>query len=260
THAGEPLHASVPFRFVPDKPKVESRLLASYWLYAKISLWQPPAYDQFKKTLEHHLSARGVIIDLRNNPGGDAAEVLKIAALFFQTKQPFGSFVNRSGKTSALVAEPHQKTPYSGPIAILIDVSSGSGSELFASVMQETHRASIVGRTSCGCLLGIQHFKKLKGGGSLAISELDYVSPGGQKIEGRGVVPDITVPLTIADLSSGRDAMLTAAESRLAEVADNTRIVAHPTPAATPKPAHFRKSPQSNSAAPPVPPRPHKHR
>ncbi|HYL98128.1 MAG TPA: S41 family peptidase, partial [Blastocatellia bacterium] len=182
----------------------------------------------------------------------------KIAGLFFQNRQPFGSFISRTGKPSVLVADPQGKKAYAGPVAILVDVSSGSGSELFASVMQESHRASIIGRTSCGCLLGIEHFKKLKGGGDLAISELDYVSPNGQKIEGRGVVPDLPVPLTLADLASGRDSMLVVAENKLSETAGNTTTAVQPRTAVSARQTANRR-PQVTATPPVVPAHPHRH-
>ena len=98
---------------------------------------------------------------------------------------------------------------------ILVNEGSGSGSELFSAAMQENGRAAVVGRQSCGCVLGISHFKKLKGGSELAVSELKYVSPQGNKIEGAGVTPNRAVPLTLADLQRRRDAALEAAENAL---------------------------------------------
>jgi carboxyl-terminal processing protease len=104
---------------------------------------------------------------------------------------------------------------YGGRVAILINESSGSGSEMFAEVMQETSRAVVVGRQSCGCLLGISEFKKLKGGGELAVSELGYISPRGRRVEGTGVIPDEPVRITLSDLLSKRDSTLLEAETAL---------------------------------------------
>jgi carboxyl-terminal processing protease len=102
-------------------------------------------------------------------------------------------------------------------VTILVNEGSGSGSELFSAVMQESGRASVVGRQSCGCVLGISRFKKLKGGSELAVSELKYVSPQGRKIEGTGVTPNRVVALTLSDLQHHRDAALEAAEKALKE-------------------------------------------
>lgn len=212
---GRIFHASLMMRMIPDKASVTTKLLTSGELYLRISLWEPPAYDLFKRALDDNKSAPGLIIDLRGNPGGEAGEVLKVAGLLFDHKQSFGSFISRSGKASNLTADGRTGS-YIGPIAILVDESSGSGSELFSAVMQEARRATVIGRRSCGCLLGISRFKKLKGGGDLAISELGYLSPAGRKIEGHGVTPDVTVPLTIADLRDQRDRALLSAQRELA--------------------------------------------
>jgi len=83
--------------------------------------------------------------------------------------------------------------------------------------MQEAGRASVVGGQSAGSTLnlagGERHFK---GGGKLFFSTAAYISPAGRNPEGTGVIPDETVPLTIADLRRGHDAALAAAEKRLA--------------------------------------------
>jgi C-terminal processing protease CtpA/Prc len=78
--------------------------------------------------------------------------------------------------------------------------------------MQENGRAMVVGRRSCGCVLGISEFKKVKGGGELAVSEYGYLSPRENSFEGTGVVPDKTVELKISDLQARRDVVLEAAE------------------------------------------------
>jgi len=152
---------------------------------------------------------------LRDNPGGEVNEVLKIAGYFFAYHQPFGDFINRSGKHLELTTSNTRDPVYGGPVAILINESSGSGSEMFSAVLQETGRAVVVGRQSCGCLLGISEFKKVRGGGELAVSELGYMSPRGHRVEGVGVIPDDPVQVTMSDLLSKRDSTLLEAETAL---------------------------------------------
>jgi carboxyl-terminal processing protease len=111
--------------------------------------------------------------------------------------------------------EDNEDEVYRGMVAILVNESSGSGSEMFAGVLQENGRAVVVGRQSCGCLLGIAKFREVEGGGELAVSELAYLSPKGRRLEGKGVIPDELVGLTIADLQRHRDAALESAENAL---------------------------------------------
>jgi carboxyl-terminal processing protease len=104
---------------------------------------------------------------------------------------------------------------YTGPVAILVNAQSASGSELFAGAMQSTGRATIVGQTTCGCLLGFLGYARIPGGGELAYSEVGFVLGNGKRIEGEGVVPDLPVPVTLADLVVSRDRALEAAQELL---------------------------------------------
>jgi len=208
-------------RIVADTAVVTSRRLASGLGYIKLTLWKSPIRKQFKKALVQFKDAPGVVIDIRGNPGGEADEVVKIASYFFDSHVSFGKFSRRSGKAIYLRTDDDELV-YKGPLAILVNEGSGSGSELFAGVMQEIGRADIVGRQSCGCVLGISEFKKLKGGGELAVSEYGYLSPKENTFEGTGVIPDRAVELKIADLQRRRDAALDEAE-RLLKTKPETR-------------------------------------
>ena len=214
-YEGKPLMAAISLRSVSDAPEVSCKQLPSGYGYIKLTLWKSPIHDKFKAALDQLKTAPGVVIDLRDNPGGEVSEVLKIAGFFFSNHEPFGNFITRSGKHMELATSGAQNSAYAGRVAILINESSGSGSEMFAEVMQETGRAVVVGRQSCGCLLGISEFKKLKGGGELAVSELGYLSPHGRRVEGTGVIPDDAVRITLSDLQSKRDTTLLEAETAL---------------------------------------------
>ena len=221
---GSLLEVALSRRIVPDTAVVTSRRLASGSGYIRLTLWKSPIRKQFKKALEQLKDAPGVVIDIRGNPGGEADEVVKIASYFFNSHVPFGKFSKRSGKAIYLRTDDNDQI-YKGPVAILVNEGSGSGSELFAGVMQESGRAVIVGRRSCGCVLGISEFKKLKGGGELAVSEYGYLSPRENSFEGTGVTPDKPVELKISDLQGHRDAALEEAE-RLLKTKSETRTSA----------------------------------
>ena len=218
---GSPLDVTLIRRIVPDTAVVTSRRLASGYGYIRLTLWKSPIRKEFKNALENLRDVPGLVIDIRGNPGGEADEVVKIASFFFNAHVPFGRFSKRSGKAIYLRTDDDDRV-YKGPLAILVNEGSGSGSELFAGVMQETGRAIVVGRRTCGCVLGISEFKKVKGGGELAVSEYGYLSPRENSFEGTGVIPDKTVELTIGDLQARRDAVLEEAE-RLLKAKPETR-------------------------------------
>src|SRR6185369_563117 len=133
---GSPLDVSLTRRIVSDVAQVTSRRLPSGVGYIKLTLWKPPAHKEFKRALENLKNASGIIIDLRGNPGGEAQEVIKIASYFFNARVSFGQFVSRNGKALTLFTDRDDQI-YKGPVMILTNEGSGSGSELFSAAMQE---------------------------------------------------------------------------------------------------------------------------
>jgi carboxyl-terminal processing protease len=212
---GKQINIVLTRRIVSDAPRIIYRRLPSGYGYIKLNVWKSPIHEQFKRALQELKDAPGMIIDLRGNPGGEVNEILKIAGYFFSSKMPFGRFITRTGRPLELFSAHHSDMIYSGPVAILVNEGSGSGSEMFSGVLQESGRAIVIGRQSCGCLLGITEYRKVRGGGELAISELGYISPKGRRLEGVGVIPNELVELKLSDLQSRRDIALEEAEAAL---------------------------------------------
>jgi carboxyl-terminal processing protease len=167
-----------------------------------------------KEQLVAHRDAPGVIVDLRQNPGGLAVALRFAIGDFFPGRVDTGRAVRRSGRESGWRSLPFFSAKYGGPVAILLDRFSASSSEIFAHVLRHHHRATVVGRRSAGAVI-VARFYALPGGGRIEVPVEDYLGVDGQRLEGRGVDPDIPVELKLADLRAGRDPDVEAASKVL---------------------------------------------
>ena len=209
------------------QPAVIHRVLPSGFGYLRIGQWTLGATARALASLDELFRTPGVIIDLRGNPGGSVHAVNQMLERFFTKRTEIGRATTRTGKPVSLlfgaveIIRLHRvlsgdPDAYKGPVVILVDALSASGSELFAGTMQAAGRAKVVGQTSCGCLLGFLGYAHVPGGADLAYSEVGMVLSNGKHIEGEGVIPDVPVPLAIADLLVGRDRPLERAQELLA--------------------------------------------
>ena len=205
-----------------EPPNLASRRLDSGFGYIRFRSWTPPVQDEFGKALAALRDAPGLVIDLRGNGGGEARVVQEITGNFFARETYSGSILTRSRPPQKSYTRP-SPNPYRGPVVVIVDEESASASETFTAFMQESGRARVVGRQTAGSTLGRTGFREFKGGGRLHFSTRSYVTPSGRELEGVGVSPDVTVALTLADLRTGRDAALEAAEALLREAAGARR-------------------------------------
>ncbi len=228
---GEALEATLARTEVPARPAVTHRVLPSGHGYLRLTAWSQPLEGATIAAIEALAGTPGLVIDLRGNPGGSALMVRHVAARFFPKGETvkLGRAITRTGRPITLafglfeVLKVEQSLEgtgtYAGPVAVLVNESSASASELFAAILQSQGRARVVGRTSCGCLLAFMGYAAVPGGGKLAYSEVGFALPDGRRIEHEGVVPDEPVPLTLADLRADRDRALEAAQAWLASQA-----------------------------------------
>ena len=101
-------------------------------------------------------------------------------------------------------------TPFSGPVAVLVDALTASASECFAGGLQSIGRVKVFGEPSLGQALPAST-RTLPNGDVLMHVVGDFVTATGQRLEGDGVIPDVRVPLTREALRSGKDPVLQAA-------------------------------------------------
>jgi len=135
--------------------------------------------------------ARGVVLDLRNNPGG----LLHAAELVVSNFLPLGSKVATIASTGEKRDEITRDPPTIGEnvrMAILINKGSASASEIVAGALQDHKRATLVGEQTFGKGT-VQQLVDFTDGSSLKITIAEWTTPNGRKIEGTGITPDIVV-------------------------------------------------------------------
>jgi carboxyl-terminal processing protease len=182
----------------------------------RFNIWMVPIAPAFDRAVDEMRDCAGIVIDLRGNPGGVAGMVMGVAGHFMTERTPLGVLKTRTGELR-LVANPRRVNgqgesvePYADRVAVLIDPLSVSTSEIFAAGMQAAGRVRVFGQTSAGQALPANAVR-LPNDDVLMHVIADLTVPDGSRVEGRGVVPDVEVPLRQSDLLAGRDAALEAA-------------------------------------------------
>ena len=156
------------------------------------------AVDQL---LEANPDLRGLILDLRSNPGGLLVETAQTADLFLEGGIILVQ-VDRDGTEREFSAQSGTITDL--PIVILQDEFSASGSEVLAAALAENGRATIVGTKSFGKGT-VNHARELPNGGAVYVSIARWLTPQRNQIEGLGIRPDVEVNITLEDIEAGRD-------------------------------------------------------
>ena len=232
-----PAGSSVKVTWSSRNGKKKSAVLQRYWSQrllwfntqrkGNIAILRIDAFTQsvaleFAKSLPDVLDrAEGIVLDLRSNGGGDAEAMADIASLFLEDGINLGRFADRSGAAFELQTFSKRMwriprlTQIKLPLVVLTSESTSSAAEILVAALQAKRRARVIGTETCGCVLAIRSRHALPDGGILDVSEFDYRTAAGLRLEGAGVKPDKRAPLTRADIYSRRDASFELAKSVL---------------------------------------------
>lgn len=165
--------------------------------YIKIDTFSNTTYTQFKEALEalEKNNINGLVIDVRNNGGGYLNSAAEIAELFIEKGKNIYGLENKKGKT---FYEDNTKTQRNYKIAVLINSSSASASEILASALKESYGATIIGTTSYGKGT-VQETSKLSSGGMVKYTTAYWLTPNGNSVNNVGIKPDIEIILDKTD-------------------------------------------------------------
>lgn len=151
---------------------------------------------------------RGVVLDLRNNPGGYLEVAINLAGWFFDrgetvVVEKFGSGPDESQKLSAVGNGALKEVP----VVVLVNGGSASAAEILAGALRDNRGIKLVGEKTFG-KGSVQEIETLKDGSSVKISIAEWLTPKGASINKTGLAPDIEVMLTEEDAAAGRDPQL----------------------------------------------------
>jgi len=163
--------------------------------YLKITSFIENTTKDVKRELSQHVgknkSIKGLILDLRKNPGGLLDQAVQLSDLFLE-KGNIVRTVGRNPKDSEVLVAQSDGTLPKFPLIVLIDEFSASASEIVAGALQDNKRALVMGQRSFG-KGSVQSVVKLGDGSGLKLTVARYYTPSGRSIQAEGIVPDVLV-------------------------------------------------------------------
>ena len=182
-------------------PALSYELFEEQFGYFRIVYFHRDSATDLKKTLdsvaEDGTVLQGVILDLRDNPGGVLQPAIEMADGFLDE----GGIVSTRGRNASMqneyVAKPGQWLP-GVPVIILVDRGSASASEVLAGALQDHGRAVIVGERTFG-KGSVQTILPLSNNSGLKLTTARYYTPSGRSIQAKGIEPDVEVSQTKKD-------------------------------------------------------------
>ncbi|TYP71825.1 S41 family peptidase [Paenibacillus methanolicus] len=190
--AGQPIELSVKRGSVPIKT-VEYDMKANGIGQITIERFADKTGDEFDKALEA-LTAKGMkglLLDLRGNPGGLLDPTIQIASRFLPKGEKILQVVGKDGK-HVVTHKSEEEKPLKLPISILVDGHTASSSEVLTAALKEKAGATVIGEKTYGKGI-VQQFTQLNDGSVLKITKAQWRTPAGSWIHKKGIEPTTTV-------------------------------------------------------------------
>lgn len=191
----EPLEITLT-RAIITVQSVRGRLEDDGIIYIRISSFTEQTDSGLRKTVgdlkaEAGDSFKGLILDLRNNPGGLLDQAIAVSDDFLEKGEIVSTRGRKQGDAQRYNAKPDDIID-GKPIVVLINGGSASASEIVAGALQDHRRAVILGTQSFG-KGSVQTIVPLQGNGAMRMTTARYYTPSGTSIQAKGIVPDIEV-------------------------------------------------------------------
>ena len=187
-----------PIDFLITRDVIPIKSVRSFFLpfdigYIRVSNFQSDTGQKLSevlKEMEDKRKLKGLVLDLRNNPGGLLSQAIKVADEFLDSGL-IVSVKSRDNKEEKSVAHKNGK-PRKYPVVVLVNEGSASASEIVAGALQDNKRALILGSTTFG-KGSVQTLFPFSDGSGLRLTTAIYYTPSGRSIQASGIEPDIKV-------------------------------------------------------------------
>jgi carboxyl-terminal processing protease len=175
--------------------------------YIEVDYFSSRTGDEIVSALEDITASdmRGIILDLRDNPGGALEAAVDLASQFLEEGVVAYVIDGKGNEETWEVREGGLATDL--PLVVLVNGNSASGSELVAGALQDHGRGIVIGTKTLG-KGRVNHFHELSDGSAIYITIAWWYTPNGRQIEGQGILPDVTVERTAEDIERGYDPQL----------------------------------------------------
>lgn len=186
---------------IPIKAVQTAKVLDGNVGYIRLSSFiSQQANKEMRDALSQLSKAKGLILDLRDNPGGLLTNAIDISNMFLEGGN-IVSTVDRDGYKTPAMSDSHPMTTQ--PMAILINQGSASASEITSGALRDNGRAQLVGQRTFGKGL-VQGINRLEDGSGVNITIARYLTPNDTDINKKGISPDVAVDLTEKDYKDGK--------------------------------------------------------
>ena len=194
--------------------------------YLRITQFSESVPKKIEEALQelNEKEVEGIILDLRNNSGGLVSSGIAVADCFLNKKLVVET-KNREGIKDSIISE--EKTIFNGPMVTLVNSGTASASEILSGALQDNGRSALIGKQTYGKGL-IQSLKSLTDDSGIAITVASYLTPKGNNIQGRGIIPDKILDFNEAkDFGSSEDKWVKNAEIYLSSLIDKKEILSN---------------------------------